>query len=350
MPDFFRPIAGPGTQGLVLRAASNFFRSLHNLIGSTADPSPEPEWTPHVNALPWSASESSDAEDYSPSRVSEADGGTVPDALDLECVSDTDVASEDEQEVEHANAAEDENQARTGEQLEGGLVLQEALSEVAENDLAPVDDVPEAVASPASHPHRDPTVAPASPSTSNSSAHLDDYPVRNDDDSLRAPSPSSGESSPGPSTPRSSSTAESSESSSSPSRDGRKRSRGPDDDHDGSHSDAEVISSDRHPPTRRPRKRRRRVSLPPPVCTRETCLARNLHLLGNDNLRSPQSDNEDTWSNTAQPPSDTEREPIPELSILAQARSAHRRQLKRARGDDDPGEGPSSKRRKRDET
>ncbi|OSC98627.1 hypothetical protein PYCCODRAFT_1480519 [Trametes coccinea BRFM310] len=53
---------------------------------------------------------------------------------------------------------------------------------------------------------------------------------------------------------------------------------------------------------------RRRCSASPPRCTRETCLALNLHLLdGHAGPSRSESDDEDEWSNTAQA-SDTEPE------------------------------------------
>ncbi|KAI0370659.1 hypothetical protein BV20DRAFT_235099 [Pilatotrama ljubarskyi] len=186
------------------------------------------------------------------------------------------------------------------------------------------------------------SASPFSASSTNLAAHLNNSPVRSHRDFLRAPSSSSrGTASRAAISPPPSSAERSGNRSSSAGR-GRKRSRDAGEDNS---PDSEGMPSALQSSSRRP-KRRRPLFIPRPFCTRETCLGRNLHLLEDSSSSRPGvSDSEDTWSTTAQPPSDSERDPVPELDHLEYRRRLFRKR-KRAEGKGYGEGGPSSKRRK----
>ncbi|KAI0643273.1 hypothetical protein C8Q79DRAFT_978046 [Trametes meyenii] len=125
---------------------------------------------------------------------------------------------------------------------------------------------------------------------------------------------------------------------------GRKRSREPEHDFDEGESSSEISR-------RRPRTRRR-LSNPHPRCTRDTCLARNLHVLDFDGPSCPRSNDEGAWSHTAQA-SDSECDPASRRVYSQMIEDWHRRRTCRKRGrdhDTDPDSieeaGPSRKRRR----
>ncbi|KAI0665602.1 hypothetical protein C8Q78DRAFT_552200 [Trametes maxima] len=103
---------------------------------------------------------------------------------------------------------------------------------------------------------------------------------------------------------------------------GRKRSREVERDFDEGGPSSEMVE-------RRPRIRRR-LSNPHPQCTRENCLARNLHLLDSDAPSRPLSDDEGAWSHAAQA-SDSEDDPGSRIAYSQMLDDRRRRRTCRKR-------------------
>ncbi|KAI8995254.1 hypothetical protein BD414DRAFT_527497 [Trametes punicea] len=362
MPSFFRSVAPSGKRSLAFvgRAASRLLTTLQSVY--------RPE---RQDIVPETGQGSDRDEETVTSILAAADSGTSDSSSDTSELLDSyssDSSTED---------AEDENavlNALSEDELEYAASMSDIDADDAELAIPSnpnLSDVDEAVQSGVHsgcaasvtrrrnthsavrrpyHPYRY-SAAPFSPATSHLQEHLTNSPIRGRRDFCRAhhlPSQASAieevdalsrrhTSACTGCPPSRVSPVNSSGSDGWDSRD-RKRKRGPD--------DAAPAAGPSTSLAERPRIRRR-LSAPRPRCTRETCLALNLHLLAAC-PSAPNSDDEDAWSNTAQP-SDTDPDPAAEHHAYRRAVRAFRRGEKRLRDDadnsiDEPG--PSTKRQR----
>ncbi|KAI0631522.1 hypothetical protein C8Q77DRAFT_1227493 [Trametes polyzona] len=266
-------------------------------------------------------------------------------------------SSHDEQVVDSTSSSQVEEETTT-EHEEDSIELEETSGDSSESsdsdDTGDEERITESTAESSAEELRsasggqddatESAVASFAPGATNLQAYLENSPVRHHRDFVRGSrsSPEPADAIAGPSSAPSSST----DGSLTPPQRERKRSRDDFDDEEDNSSNRDSESSDAPDTSSAPPSRqRRRLSLPHPECSRESCHSRNHEHLDEVPEEAPEADEEDTWSTVAQP-SDTEADPNDE--VFRVRRHAPRRMPKRSRDEADGengGEHPYKRRR-----